>query len=762
MNAEEILKRMTEEEKIRLLSGKNNWETVDFPEYACPALFFADGPCGLRKQNGRGDHLGIEDSVPATAAVSGACLAATWNQACAYENGRILGEEAADEEVDVLLAPAMNIVRSPLCGRNFEYFSEDPYLTGQIAAGYVRGVQSANTGACLKHYAVNNQETEREYIDAVIDERTLREIYLPAFEEAVVQARPQAVMSALNQINGVYGAEHKYLLTDILRNEWGFDGFTVSDWYGIVHPEKAAAAGMDLEMPFSNGVGAEKIRVALKEGRLTWEAVDTCCLHILKAVENCTMRREQRRKEKRVEKEQLLRQHHQKCRKIAEEGIVLLKNEDGVLPLAADEKIGVIGLYAKEPRITLDGSARVITDHMDIPLEYLVAEGGENVSWEPGYTENSGEADPILSERAAALAADCDKVVFFMGQPSGVEMEGHDRKHLNLPENQERLLERILSVNQNVIVILSNASAVAMPWKDQVKGIFECFMAGQGTGYAIAELLYGKCNPSGKLPVSFTKRLEDTSAYPYFPGNKESVQYAEGVFVGYRYYDMKQTDLLYPFGYGLSYTTFSYGCLKLERRIFAEGEEELQVSMILKNTGPYAGAEVVQLYIGMFDTGIRRPKKELKGFRKIYLQPGGEQCVNFTLRKRDFAYYDVRYQEWYVPEGEYRILIGASSTDIRLRDHLKVMPVKKHLKPLSGWSKIGEFRETPKGEMYFQKMKEILQLYMPEESVFFKKADLEKKEKVNELPLRFVNLLTDGRIGNDQLLSWIAEVNDER
>lgn len=759
MKAEAILERMTEEEKINFLSGKNNWETMDFPHHEIPSLFLADGPCGLRKQTGKGDHLGIEDSVPATATVSGGCLAATWNPECAYENGRILGEEAAQEQVDVLLAPAMNIVRSPLCGRNFEYFSEDPCLTGKIAAGYVEGVQSSGVGACLKHYAVNNQETEREYINAIIDERTMREIYLPAFEEAVKQANPQAVMSALNQINGTYGAEHKELLTDILRKEWGFSGFTVSDWYGIVHPEKAVAAGMDLDMPYSSGVGAEHIRNALEEKRLTWEEVDACCLHLLKAVE-CCMERSKLRKQK--EKKSLLECHHEKAVKIAEEGIVLLKNEGNVLPLSANEQIGVIGLYAKEPRITLEGSARVVNVQREIPLECMERIGGSKVKWSQGYEEEKGQKTDDLIEDAIALAKECEKVVFFMGQPSGVEMEGHDRKNLNLPENQENLLQKILEVNSNVVVVLSNASAVAMPWKEQVKGIFECFMAGQGMGKAIARLLYGKVNPSGKLPVSFTKRLEDTSAYFYFPGDKEKVEYGEGVFVGYRYYDIKRTDLLYPFGYGLSYTKFLYKDLRIDKPVFEQGEEELHVSMTLKNTGDYAGAEVVQLYVKMFDSVVKRPQKELKKFLKVYLEPGEETCVSFILNKRDFAYYDVRYKEWYVPEGDYGILLGSSSQDILLEEYVKVVPDRKHRKVLSGWSQIGELRETPTGEEYFGIIKKVLSEHMPEETVFFNKKDLENDNKINQLSLRLVNLLSNGIINNDHILKWVAEVNKER
>lgn len=759
MDVKVILNQMSMADKIHLLSGKNNWQTQDFPKYCIPSLSMADGPCGLRKQNGEGDHLGIEDSVPATATVSGGCLAATWNPECAFENGKLLGEEAAAENIDLLLAPAMNLVRSPLCGRNFEYLSEDPYLTGKIAAAYVEGVQSAGVGACPKHFAANNQETEREYIDAVVDERTLREIYLPGFEETIRKAEPMAVMAALNQINGEYGAEHRHLLTDILRDEWGFEGITISDWYGVVHQDKAIEAGLDLEMPTSCGVGAARIKAALEAGTLTAQAVDNACYRLLKTIEISENQKPCRRSDN---KEAIYQQHHMKCQKIAGEGIVLLKNEESILPLKSTDHIAVIGLYAKEPKITLDGSARVISTGKDIPLEYIQKLAEKPVRWATGYTESADTIDEELIQEAVSLAKECEKVVYFMGQTAGIEMEGHDRSNLRLPQKQEYLLEQILAVNTNVIVVLSNASAVEMGWRDRVKGIFECFLAGQGFGSVIAKLLYGVVNPSGKLPVSFTRCLEDTSAYLNFPGDGKKVFYKEGVFVGYRYYDRKKTELLYPFGFGLSYTTFTYTDCQLETSVFDAGKEDINLSMVLKNTGNCAGAEVVQLYIGMFDTVVLRPRKELKGFQKVFLNPQEEAKVTFHLKKRDFAYYDEGHKDWYVPEGEYEILIGASSRDIRLSKKLLVIPEKKHLPPLTGWSTMGEFRKTPLGKKYFLEMKDMLERHMPENSVLFEKNDMRDEKKLDGMPLRFLNLLTNGILDNDHLLACIEDVNQER
>lgn len=760
MNVEQIMSTLTSDEKIKLLSGKNVWQTVDYPDKGIPSIFMADGPCGLRKQDVGGDHLGIIDSVSATALVSGGCLAATWSRECAEKQGSILGEEAAAENVDVLLAPAMNIVRSPLCGRNFEYFSEDPYLTGEIACGYTHGVQATGVGACAKHYAANNQETEREFINAIIDERTMREIYLPAFEKVIKQEKPQAIMSALNQINGEYGAEHKKLLTDILRNEWGFDGYTVSDWFGIVHYDLAVKAGMDLEMPYSEGVGAEKLKKALISENITEKDIDRCCLHILNAVKSCTERKKAR---KPAVKSEMLKRHHILSREIATEGIVMLKNEDNILPLKKSEKVAIIGLYAKDPRITLDGSARVIKTDLDVPIDFISKLCKGNCEWAQGYTDSDcANADDKLENEAIALAGRSDKVVFFMGQPEGMESEGHDRKNLYLPKNQEHLLEKLYEANNSIVVVLLNASAVVMPWVGKVKGIFECFLAGQGFGSAVADLLYGVKSPSGKLPVSFTKNLEDTSAYLNFPGNSVDVRYNEGVFVGYRYYDLKHTDLLFPFGFGLSYTTFQYYGLEIEKEIFGADDVEISLSLTIENTGDVAGAEVAELYIGGFDYISKRPLKELKGFEKVFLRPKEKKEIRFTLTKRDFAFYCEEYGDWYVPKGKYKIMVGASSKDIRLKKDIEVFPEKQHLPLLTGWSKIGDLRATPKGEEVYRAIKKRLLSDMSNDTVFCKKSEVTDDNKVEAMALRFINLITNGRIDNDELLSWIAEVNKER
>ena len=486
-------------------------------------------------------------------------------------------------------------------------------------------------------------------------------------------------------------------------------------------------------------------------------------LHLLCAVFRCQDRRENRLadSEPPADKARMLRKNHERSRKIAREGIVLLKNEEHILPLSPGDRIAVIGLYAREPRMTLEGSARVIATGCDIPLDFLLRYGGDNVRWAKGYVEEEHADETELAEEAVRLAEQSDKVVLFMGQTPGVEMEGHDRKRLELPANQERLLERLIEANGNVVVVLSNASAVTMPWIGRVKGVFESFLAGQGFGSAIADLLYGTANPSGKLPVSFTRRLEDTSAYLHFPGDKKTVSYGEGVFVGYRYYDVKNVDVLFPFGYGLSYTDFTYDNICVQS-MKDEGGNIVSVSMDITNVGDCAGAEVVQLYIGMFDTVVKRPQKELKRFQKVFLQQGETRKLSFLLKEQDFAYYDVRHGEWYAPEGTYEILLGSSSRDIRLRDTVRIVPEHPHRKPLSGWSKIGELRQTPSGEAYAQKIRSLLTQCVPEDSIFFTRSDLEDDVRFDQLPLRFVNLLTSGILDNDELLQWIDIVNMER
>ncbi|MFP3155864.1 glycoside hydrolase family 3 C-terminal domain-containing protein [Lachnospiraceae bacterium ZAX-1] len=757
---EELLDEMTLDEKIGLLSGKDFWQSQDYEKYGISSLAMADGPCGLRKQEEEEDHLGIHKSVEATAFVSGPLIAASWDRNLAELLGATLGEEASSMGISLLLGPAVNIQRSPLCGRNFEYYSEDPYLTGDIAYACVNGIQKQGVGACIKHFAANNQETEREYINEIIDERTLREIYLTAFEKAIKEAKPWAVMTALNKVNGDFGAEHKGLLVDLLRDEWGYEGITISDWFGIDNRAKALAAGLDLEMPTSCGIGAKRINAGLQSGILSEHDIQKACRRILR----CIVKDDKvRRPQGGFDQEK----HHRIARKAAEEGSVLLKNERNILPLERGDKITVIGEYAMKARFQMEGSAKVIPTMVDQPLDCIRDISAEPVCYAKGYSTGVADEQELLIQEAVKAAQISEKAIVFLAIPEGVESEGHDRKNIALPSNQVRLLEQVLQVQKNVIVILFNGAPIEMPWIDRVPAVMECFLGGQAIGSAIAKLLYGKSNPSGKLPVSFPVKLEDTPCYFDFPGDKETVNYSEGVFVGYRYYEKRAVETLFAFGHGLSYTTFDYSKMKVQNK---EGDliaqyldnQEIAIEVLIKNSGMRAGAEVVQLYVGMFDSSVKKPVKELKGFEKIWLEPGEEGKVVFILNKRSFAYYRTEINDWYTDPGEYKIMIGSSSTDIRLADSLNVSPEKIIPKRLTGWSTIGDLRSFPKGRELFEQWKEVvLEHSVMEEITQCFKRD-ENDEELNKIALRFLTLATNSIIDYDAMKSGLEQCNRER
>lgn len=757
MNIKELLSKMTVEEKAALLAGKDFWRTKDYKEYGIPSLELADGPCGLRKQFDEYDHLGIHKSAPATAQLSGPALAATWDKELISRIGESLGVECRAYDVDVLLGPAVNIQRSPLCGRHFEYFSEDPFLTGKTALSYINGVQSQGVGACIKHFAANNQETEREYIDTVIDERALREIYLAAFEEPVKEAKPWAVMTALNQINEEYCSENSYLLTNILRREWRYEGLTVSDWWGVNDRARAVMAGLDLEMPASQGIGEKKIIEAVRKKELDEEAVDLCCERIIRYAVKA-------REEKKEKPKLDLMEHHKLVRYAASQSIVLLKNEAGALPLQRGLKIAAIGEYMVKPRFKLEGSALVNQATEDIPLEELRKLSLGEVTYAIGFsseeeTSSEKEEREELLVEAQIAAKEADAAIVFVGLPFGSESEGHDRKHLHLPENQVELIERIASVQSRTIVVIANGGPVDMPWLDRVQGVFECFLGGQGMGGALAGLIYGLDNPSGKLPVTFPRELCHTPAYFNFPGDKLKVEYKEGIFVGYRYYDKKQVEPLFPFGFGLSYTNFEYSDIKLDKREMSD-EKLLKVSVRIKNTGAVPGKEVVQLYVGQFDSSVLKPVKELKGFEKISLLSGEEKEVEFLLDRRAFAFYHTELEDWYVDSGEYKILIGSSSRDIRLEDRITIIPKVELPKKITGWSKTGRFLETRAGRECFEKIKKSLKSYTDKSLTDI--ADQEDfEERLKDLPIRMITLYTQTIINNDIMEEYLRTCNEE-
>lgn len=654
---EAIVAQMTLEEKASLCSGGDFWHTKAIERLGVPAMMVSDGPHGLRKQKDEGDHLGVNDSIVAVCYPAGCASAASFDRELLSEMGQAIGEACQAEGIGVILGPAVNIKRSPLCGRNFEYYSEDPYAAGEIAASYIKGVQSKHVGTSIKHFMANSQETRRMSSDSKMDERTMREIYMPAFETAVKEAKPWTVMCSYNRINGTYAAENKMLLTDVLRDEWGFDGFVVSDWGAVNDRVAGVKAGLDLEMPPSCGVNDKLIEKAVKDGSLDEAVLDKTVIRILEIV--------YRYMENRDENAVFDRQaQHEFSRKVAEESLVLLKNE-GILPLKKEQKIAFIGQYAEKPRYQGGGSSHI--NSFKVTGAWEAAKGLPNVTYAKGYDDAEDIIDETLVAEAVAAAKEAEVAVIFAGLPDAFESEGYDRTHMQMPESQNHLIEEVAKVQPNVVVVLHNGSPVEMPWLPRVKGVLEAYLGGEAVGEAEYRILFGEVNPSGKLAETFPIKLEDNPSYLYYIGEEDEVEYREGVFVGYRYYDKKKMDVLFPFGYGLSYTEFAYSNLKLDKKSMKD-TETLTVSVDITNTGKVKGKEVVQLYVGDRESTAIRPVKELRGFEKIELAPGETRTVTFTLKARDFAYYNVQIRDFYVEGGEFDICVGSSSRDIRLED----------------------------------------------------------------------------------------------
>ncbi len=640
---------MSNNEKIKLLSGKDEWHLESYEDL--PSIMVCDGPHGLRKQEDA-NYFDLNSSKTAVCFPAACGLASSFNTELAKKLGETLGEECVAEDVSVLLGPAVNIKRSPLCGRNFEYFSEDPYLTGEMAKNYINGVQSKGVGTSIKHFAVNNQEKRRMTVSAEVDERALREIYLKGFEIAIKGAQPKTVMCSYNKINGVYSSENPWLLDDVLRKEWGFKGFVMSDWGAVNDRYKGVKAGLDLEMPGSCGIGYRNIENALNQGKLKQGEIDACVERISNVVKDLS----------KPKKEYIFdrAEHHKIAKEIALETMVLLKNQDDILPLDKNRRILFLGEFAEKPRYQGGGSSHINSYKDDDAFSACKQYG---VVYEKGFSAFEDKVDYEAEERAVALAKQAEIVVIFAGLPESFESEGFDRSHMRLPEVQNRFIKRIADIQPNVVVVLHNGSPVEMPWIDNVKGVLEAYLAGEGCGEAVADLLFGKANPSGKLAETFPKHLYDNPSYYNFPGYYNTVEYRESIFVGYRYYDTVNKEVLFPFGFGLSYTEYEYSDLKIEDKT---------VSFKVKNIGKMKGKEVVELYISSKTNGVFKPEKELKRFAKIELDVGKEKIVSFTLKQEDFAYYNVALKKWAVEAGKYKILIGASSKDIRLSALLKV------------------------------------------------------------------------------------------
>ena len=662
----ELVAQMTLEEKAAMCSGADFWHTEAVERLGIPASMLSDGPHGLRKQNQEGDHLGINDSIKAVCFPAGCGTAASFNRELLKEMGETLGNECQAEGVSVILGPAVNIKRSPLCGRNFEYYSEDPLVASEMAGALIHGVQSKNVGTSIKHFLANNQETRRMSCDSRVDERTLHEIYLAAFEGAVKKEKPWTVMCSYNKINGTYAAQNHQYLTETLRDQWGFEGYVVSDWGAVNNRVEDLKAGLDLEMPGSNGANDKMIMGAVLSGELDEGVVNEAVERIL----NIVFRYEENRDKNAVfDKDK----DHEMARKVAEETIVLLKNE-GVLPLSDQQKVAFIGKYAKKPRYQGGGSSHINSHKITSALD--AAEGMKNITYAQGFDDAEDKTDEKLLAEAVEAARNADVAVIFAGLPDKFESEGFDRKHMAMPNCQNELIEKVAAVQPNTVVVLHNGSPVEMPWVDQVKGVVEAYLGGQAVGGAVCDILFGKVNPSAKLPETFPIRLEDNPSYLSYIGEGDMVEYREGIFVGYRYYDKKKMDVLFPFGYGLSYTTFDYSNLTVDKEQMKD-TDTLRVTVDVTNTGSVTGKEVVQLYVADRESTVIRPVKELRDFAKVELAPGETKTVTFTLDKRAFAYYSVRIHDWHVETGEFDIMIGKSSRDILLTKTVTVESTEK-------------------------------------------------------------------------------------
>lgn len=656
MKHPDIIEKMTIEEKAAFLSGRGEWNTRDIPRLNIPSIFCADGPHGIRKQAGAGDHLGLNESLPATCFPTAATIANSWDVDLGRKIGEALGEEASVLDVQVLLGPGLNIKRSPLCGRNFEYFSEDPYLSGKMAASYIQGIQSQGVYACPKHFAVNSQELRRMAMNAVVDERTLREIYLTGFEIAVKEGGAKAIMSSYNQVNGIYANENQHLLQDILRKEWGFDGIVITDWGGSNDHVEGVKSGSNLEMPAPGLDSARQIVSAIQEGSLKIEELDACADDLLDAVLTVSENHKARKQSFDENK------HHSLAKKAAAESAVLLKNAEHILPLKAGCKVAVMGDFAVDPRYQGAGSSMVKPTLLETFEKSIADYDLQVIGMSRGY-RRTGEADEILKMEALDLAAGADVVLYCFGLDELSESEGLDRTHMRIPQNQIELLQSIMQVNEDIVGIISAGASVEMPWQTNCKGILHGYLSGQAGAGAMLDILTGKVNPSGRLAESYPIGYEDTPAVRHFPGMERNAEYRESIYVGYRYYDTNKIRVQYPFGFGLSYTEFTFSDMKTDRQ---------GVTLTVTNSGDRDGAEVVQMYVGLKNAIVFRPEKELKGFSKVYLKAGESQKVHIPFDDKTFRYWNIKTNHWEVEMGTYRIMAGASVSDIRLEAELEV------------------------------------------------------------------------------------------
>lgn len=653
--AEAVVDELTMDEKAGLCSGADFWHLKSVERLGLSQIMVTDGPHGLRKQAGESDHIGLNESVEATCFPTASATANSWDVNLMYEVGQALAEECLQEDVSVILGPGANIKRSPLCGRNFEYISEDPHLTGEIASALVNGIQSKNIGTSLKHYVMNNQESRRMTTNVVVDERAQREIYLRGFEKTVKKSRPWTVMCSYNMVDGTYLSDHKRLLNDILRDEWGFEGLVMTDWGASNNRVAGVKAGLDLEMPYSGEKTKEQIVTAVENGKLSVVDLNKAVIRVVELI----LKSQEARVSNFTYDKQV---HHKLAQKAAAHSAVLLKNEK-ILPLEKGKKIAVIGEFAENPRYQGAGSSFINPYRLDTVCEQF---GGRGVSYtySRGYDVKKSSPNPAMINEAVEAAKSADVAVIFAGLTDDYESEGFDRRALDIPESHNRLITAVAEVNPETVVVLQNGAPVTMPWLNEVKGVLDCYLSGQAGSAAAVDVLFGDVNPSGKLAETFPLSLESNPSYKQFPGFSRSVEYRESIYVGYRYYDTAHKEVLFPFGFGLSYTDFVYSDLAVERR----GDYDFVVSLSVTNTGKADGAEIVQLYVANNQSPIFKADKELRAFEKIFLKTGETKQVSFSLDRTAFAYYNVAITDWHIDSGDYRILVGSSSRDIKLQE----------------------------------------------------------------------------------------------
>lgn len=757
MNIKEVISQMTLEEKCSLLSGGDFWHTKAVERLGVKSVLVSDGPHGLRKQNDEADHLGINEAIKAVCLPAASATAASFDRDLLRQVGEAVGDACQHEGVAVNLGPAVNIKRSPLCGRNFEYFSEDPYLAGELSCALAKGMQSRNVGVSVKHFAANSQENRRMSSDSVVDERTLREIYFPAFEKCVKDGHAWTVMCSYNRLNGTYASQNPWLLTKVLRDEWGFDGYVMTDWGACSDRVEGLKAGQDLEMPSSNGVNDAEVVKAVREGRLEEAYVD-------KAVERLLTVHQRYFDHAAPDTVWDKEAQHVLAGDLAAECMVLLKNEDKMLPLKGSEKIAVIGKFASVPRYQGGGSSHINSFKVTSLMDAL--SGQENIFYAQGYDIKDETPDEKLIAEAAELAGKCDKAVIVAGLPDSFESEGYDRTHLRMPECQVELIRRVAAANPNVAVVLYNGAPVEMPWLGSVKAVIEAYLGGQNIGTATRKVLFGEVSPCGRLPESFPLAIENNPSFLTYGGdvNTDTVVYSEGVFVGYRYYEKKKIPVLFPFGFGLSYTSFEYSNLRFDKEELTD-RDSLTVSVDVTNTGSCAGKEVVQLYIAPHRSEVARPIRELKEFAKVFLAPGETKTVSFTLAKRAFAYWSVEINDWFVESGDFDVQICRDSSQVILSAPVQVtgtVQIKKH------WTRdsiIADLKKDPKAVQFVDRLMGGLVSAL---GVDPQKASGDSSDAISPemaaamfmyMPLRSLISFSGGKMSSEELDKMLAYLN---